>query len=404
MPFVDLHSKDDYASIYYITNTPLGNVGGFDPKKPTIIMLHPMYMDSTWLDNQFGDPRLDKNHNLIAFDMRVCGNSSCRPSGKHDTWVEAADIAFCHMALQLPPCHILACEGISVNCALRFAILFPDMCLSLTLINVPAPTELGWTFTALDEVTSTFCYAEDLESFEHAAMEAVKFTVGTNCDPDLQDDLIAYWELSMPPTRRVRAVELMNVIMNRVPLKPHMLKHIKQPVLIIQGERNETCPVKFAEKLVADLVNARNGAILYTVKGGTAALSIIPGTASIANQVFAKFVSRFKFDDVAMKPISKPVEERMAEALVKLSELTGDSAIASRNPTSSLSFSCLTLDAVKGQTDSLELYRKGQSNAFNPILPDGTPIRRYSERKKEHWFQGERDGISYAGGKNRSRA
>ncbi|THU83934.1 alpha/beta-hydrolase [Dendrothele bispora CBS 962.96] len=397
MPFVDLHSGDDYASIYYITNTPLGNVGGFDPKKPTIIMLHPTYMDSKWLDNQFGDPRLDKNYNLIAFDMRVSGDSTCRPNGKHDSWVEAADLAFCHMSLELPPCHVLACESISVNCALRFAILFPDMCLSLTLINVPAPTELGWVFTALDEVTQALCYAEDLESFEHAAMEAVRFTVGSDCDTDLQDDLIAYWEVNMAPTRRVRAVEQMNVIMNRVPLKPYMLKHITQPVLIIQGERNETCPVKFAERLVADLVNAKNGAVLYTVKGGTGALSIIPGTASIANQVFAKFVSRFKYDDVNMEPVSIPTEERMAEALAKLSELMADSSITSRNPMSSLSFSCLSADAVKGQTESLALYRKGQSTAFTPVGPDGVPIRRFSERKKEHWFQGERDGISYAG-------
>lgn len=72
------------------------------------------------------------------------------------------------------------------------------MCLSLALCNVPAPTEyvifltsgvlrrgdthtsgrLKWIYTAYDELIQTWCFAEDLESYEHAAMEAVNFTFG----------------------------------------------------------------------------------------------------------------------------------------------------------------------------------------------------------------------------------
>jgi len=178
MPYIDLMSADDYASIWYTTNSRFGNVGSFDPEKPTIVMLHPMFLDSTWLDSQFGDPRLDSGFNLIAFDMRVCGRSTCRPSGLHDSWVEAADLAFIYhvshplirstsvepiyslklQALHLPPAHILALENTSTNCAIRFATLcvsfyyllivgaqtiprFPELCLSLTLCNIPPPTE-----------------------------------------------------------------------------------------------------------------------------------------------------------------------------------------------------------------------------------------------------------------------
>lgn len=95
MPYVDLHSKADYASIYYTTNAPHCNVSGFDAAKPTIVILHPVFLDSTWLDLQLGDSRFNANYNLIAFDMRSCGKSYCRPSGRHDSWVEAADLAFC---------------------------------------------------------------------------------------------------------------------------------------------------------------------------------------------------------------------------------------------------------------------------------------------------------------------
>lgn len=143
MPWVDLHSATDYASIFYTTNTFCYNVSAFDPEKPTIVLLHPVFLDSTWLDLQMGDPRLNKEYNMIAFDMRSCGQSTCRPSGQHDSWVDAADLAFCfqvHVSrtlgrghwliilhffqkLYLPPSHILALEGTSIYCALRFAAL-----------------------------------------------------------------------------------------------------------------------------------------------------------------------------------------------------------------------------------------------------------------------------------------
>lgn len=44
--------------------------------------------------NQFEDARLSSRYNLMAFDMRCAGRSSSRPSGAHDTWVDAADLAF----------------------------------------------------------------------------------------------------------------------------------------------------------------------------------------------------------------------------------------------------------------------------------------------------------------------
>lgn len=94
MPWVDLAAQDDFASLWYTTNSPHINVGGFDPERSTVLMLHPTFLDSRWLEFQFGDPRLDQDFNLIAFDMRVCGRSHSRPSGRHDGWVDAADLAF----------------------------------------------------------------------------------------------------------------------------------------------------------------------------------------------------------------------------------------------------------------------------------------------------------------------
>ena len=100
MPYVDISTGTDYASLWYITNSPTGTVGGFDPAKPTVIMLHPIFLDSTWLYAQFEDPRLDKSFNIIAFDARCAGRTISRPNGRHDHWTDAADIAFaCHVSV-----------------------------------------------------------------------------------------------------------------------------------------------------------------------------------------------------------------------------------------------------------------------------------------------------------------
>ncbi|KAJ6516299.1 Alpha/Beta hydrolase protein [Mycena sanguinolenta] len=394
MPFVDLHSTDDFASIYYTTNSLFGNVGGFDPEKPTVCILHPTFLDSTWLHQQFNDPRLDSEFNLIAFDMRVAGKSECRNSGKHDSWVDAADLAFCAQALQLAPFHILAMESTSINCALRFAALFPEMCLSLALCNVPAPTELKWIYTAYDELIHTWCFADDLESYEHVAAEAVTFTFGADASADLRDDLIAYWEQTMHPRKRCRVLEQANVAMNRVPLPAEAYPHITQPVLIIHGDANESCPRKYAERMAHELKG-----VLYIVKGGAGYLGIPQGTASIVNQVYVKFVSRLprpRSDTIIPGLL---IEDRMREALGTLEQIIGDSSIHTRDPLSSLSFCCLPDEIIQQQTEALNVYRNGQTTAYCPLSPAGRPIRRYSERPKDDWFESNADNMSYAGGR-----
>lgn len=113
MPYVDIAQGNDFASLWYITNSPTGHVSSFDPDKSTVILLHPFFLDSTWLDTQFGDPRLNEDYNLIAFDQRAAGRTLSRPNGKQDSWTDAADLAFaCHVRNEcrvsfLPPPPVL---------------------------------------------------------------------------------------------------------------------------------------------------------------------------------------------------------------------------------------------------------------------------------------------------------
>ena len=143
MPYVDLpNAHDDYASIWYITNSPSSTVGGFDPAKATVLLLHPLFLDSTWLTAQFEDPRLSSRYNLIALDARHAGQTTSRLNAKQDSWTDAADLAFalevrltiqvffCFLlicvfqALYIPAVHVWACDMFATSCALRFAAMW----------------------------------------------------------------------------------------------------------------------------------------------------------------------------------------------------------------------------------------------------------------------------------------
>ncbi|KAG6889038.1 hypothetical protein C0995_004321 [Termitomyces sp. Mi166 len=276
---------------------------------------------------------------------------------------------------------------------------FPELCLSLTLCNVPAPKELDWMHTAYDELLYSWRHAEDLESFEHVAKEAVGFIVGKNCDPDLRDDLIAFWETSIPPTQVLRVAETQAVLINRIPLRDDILSAIKQPVLLVHvgGEFSETCPRKHAEKLASQLVNAEGGAFTYTIKGGMNSLSIIPQNASLLHKVFVNFLGRLPRVGTRLAPSISDRKERMKIALGTLAELMREPSIASRDPSSSLSFCCLPQPIIHKQTEDLKRYRKGIFTAFSPLGPDGRPTRKYSDRRAEHWFTSEENGLSIAG-------
>ncbi|KIL68191.1 hypothetical protein M378DRAFT_71959 [Amanita muscaria Koide BX008] len=395
MPFVDISTRHDYASIYYRTNGSFNSVSGMDPEKPTIILLHPFLLDSSWLYNQFEDVRLASPYNLIAFDRRSSGNSKCRTSGSHDSWVDAADLAFCHHALHLPPCHILAFEGVAASCAARFATLFPEKCLSLMLCNIPAHTQHKWVNSSYREIVRNWCFADDLAALEQAEVDTIKLIIGNDCSSQLQDELIAYWQVHLPPTQRDRVLETFSVLFNYLPVKDEALATVTLPVLIAHGDKIETVPLKMAEMLTSKLVNAQDGAIMYPIKGGGPTLSLTP-IYSVAHQVFSKFLARLPHVRSDLVPPEVPLEERMKTALLKLGEYLNDASVIKRDPLSPISFSGLPPDVVRKQNEMLAQYRKGKNTAFSPLTPEGRPIRRYSNRHRDHWFHGGKDGCSIA--------
>jgi hypothetical protein len=153
-------------------------------------------------------------------------------------------------------------------------------------------------------------------------------------------------------------------------------------------------PIKHAEQLSSQLIGVKDGAILYLVKGesipqlscivfsikllhigGPSMLSVIPGNASIMNKVVSNFWSRLPHHASPISPPKKPVQVRMSEALETLVMLTG---CESGSPTDPLSFSCLSPDVIKVQSELLEYYKKDCHRAFSPLSATGKPLKKYA--------------------------
>ncbi|KAN0126704.1 Alpha/Beta hydrolase fold [Russula decolorans] len=395
MPYVDIAQGNDYASLWYITNSPTGHVGSFDPDKPTVILLHPFFLDSTWVDSQFRDPRLNEDYNLIAFDQRAAGRTLSRPNGRQDSWTDAADLAFACHALWLPPAHIWASETTAANLGIRFAALFPHMVLSLTMLSVPSPTELEAYFHTCDELLHMWAHAEDLDTLEFTLMQIVTYIAGPEVSTDLADELIAHYETAYAPFNRHRLAQIGNVLMNREPLTKRELAAIRQPCLLIHGDKNQIHPIEHAFNMVADLVNAKGGAKMYTIKGGQGYISVVPTTASVCNRVFLQFISRLPKARSELRPPKDTLEVYISRGLEIMADLADDPSIAERDPLSPMSFSRIS-DAVQQlQVENYMAAAKEARKAFSPLGSDGRPMRKYSERIHDHWFQGDRCWMSY---------
>ncbi|KAI0092555.1 Alpha/Beta hydrolase protein [Irpex rosettiformis] len=395
MPFVDIVSKADYVSLWYNTNTFNNNVGIFDPAKPTLVLLHPVGLDSSWMQAQAEDPRLHNSYNMVMFDTRMTGPSETRYTGKYDLWVAAADLAHAFYHLRLPPSHIFAPDLYS-GVAMRFAALFPELCLSITLLNVmnPAPPLVE----QLEEMQSLWAKAPDLETFEHVCKEMLKVYGGPHAHPDLQDDIVAFWETTFPPFRRVVSKMQLDCLVNTVPLTPTELAAITAPTLIIQADNNPTHAMAWAEQLVTGLVNVKDGASIFQVKTSAGYLSIV--SASIVNQVLSKFLSRLPRSERPSQPlhVNERLTDFMARALTRLADFKDDSSILIRDPSSPISFSCLSPEMEKRQTEGIAEFAKDAHKAFSPLGPDGRPIRKFSERyDRNHWLNTGQDGFTRTG-------
>ena len=115
-------------------------------------------------------------------------------------------------------------------------------------------------------------------------------------------------------------------------------------------------------------------------------MSVIPGHASIMNKVVSNFWSRLPHHASLISPPKTPLEVRMSEALETLVALTGCERSSPTDPLCALSFSCLSPDMIKVQSELLEYYKKDCYRAFSPLTASGRPLRKYAVTSSSKGF------------------
>ncbi|KDQ12816.1 hypothetical protein BOTBODRAFT_56608 [Botryobasidium botryosum FD-172 SS1] len=368
MPFVEIPA--DNIRLYYRTNLHRDDVSRIDPRKPTIIFLHGLFLDSTFIP-QFSDRRLNSNFNLIAFDLLSCGFTSNPVRPDHDTWVEAAIIALGHEALQLPPCHIFATQIIAISTALRLTMLYPEKCLSLSLCGASCPTDLSWAQTTLRELVSFWCFAEDQEEFDDGSLEVAAFLFNErNLTHDEFDELTLYWETYLPPSKRTKVVDICSVILTKGPDTAEELGSIAQPVLILHGDSAPIHTIECIDYLRSGLTGVQGGVRVEVIRGGPECLSYPNAFAPTLNEIFLSFLDstpRQQFPRSGILPLPSPnPTDLFRRGLFHLARFAHDSTITTRSPLSAFSFSRVPPEKVTSSRAWITEYAKDERRAFTP--------------------------------------
>ncbi|VDB84904.1 unnamed protein product [Peniophora sp. CBMAI 1063] len=397
MPYVDVHLGSDHATFFYLTNSGTGYASGIDPSKPTILFLHPDLLDTSWLGQQFGDPRLDEQFNLISFDRRNAGKTQSRFNPKLDSYTDAVDVAVLCLQLQLPPVHVLTSGPYSGDVGGRFCMLFPELAKSLTMISPGAGRNPDGATSALAEMFHLWETAPDVQTLEFSLHQIVELICGTNVNPDLADDLIAYYETNYPPVRAARLGQIADSVVNRLPLTKLELASITIPCLLIHGDNHSLWPKSKIDAMAADMVRVPDGgARVVTVKGGKGYMAIQPEFASVINRVYTQFLDRLPRHDQNLRAPPSPLSRRLRQALDDLDSLTGATDAREDDVLNSMSFSRSSFKAQQAAAKMHRRFEEKQKTAYNPLTSNGRPRQRYSERKFDHWFHVDADGMSYA--------
>ncbi|KAG8935095.1 hypothetical protein FRC02_008667 [Tulasnella sp. 418] len=389
MPY--LESKElakDKIQLWYTTNLRNDNIAYLDRSKPTIILLHGMFLDTRFLAPQMADPRLKNAFNLIAFDSLSCGKTKNPVHSGRDLWCDAALLAIFMETLKLPPCHIMANGMNPVAQALKFAMLFKDRCLSLNLVGIPGALDQEWCAKAYGELLQLWAFAPDLETVEESCNELSYFLF---CEGILtteqQDEAVACWQRAFPPCRRTHLLDVASMISGRVPHTQAEFDLVTCPVLLVTGDSSPVHTVEMAEELQTSLRNARGGCKLQVVRGGTENLQLPAPFASLVNRYLLQFVTSVENEGLPPRPPqAKKISEVMKPALELLSQISGDPKMRKREAKSIWSFSRVPPEGVAGKDQFVAMFKKGEREAFNPCDKDGEPIRRFSERHHNQLF------------------
>ncbi|TRM56175.1 Alpha/Beta hydrolase protein [Schizophyllum amplum] len=158
MPHVSLDTAAGPVDMQFFIATPADNdAQRIDPSRPTVLLIHSVFIGAEIFVEQFTDPAL-RQCNLVAPMLRAHGTTRGPPLEESYTHQAIAeDVALFMRALQLPACHVVGL-AIGANVAMELAVTHPDLVASLTLCSPLALEEPEGNIQARKEIIN---YWED---------------------------------------------------------------------------------------------------------------------------------------------------------------------------------------------------------------------------------------------------
>lgn len=379
MPFVDL--PEDDVSYFYRSNLPGdGSAENLDRSKQTVIFTLGAMYDSESFVNQLNDPRISSSYNLFAFDGRAQGQTCGEPQPARDAWTDAVEMVKILDKLGLEKVHMFGGTWYTYQSALRMAILFPGRILSVTA--GPIERDRDETMVQLEEICkellTLLSTSKDIQTMEDYLLEVFPFLFGEDLEEDQKDDFALYIETQYPPVKLCRAMEFGQAIFgNRITLTNKEAALVKLPVLLFAVD-NLVDTVEMAEALQKRLTGVPGGAHINLLPDGAPSEAwYIRRYAGAVTTAFLSFIEK-----VGEKPqLVTPTD--IGAAFKIMTELSGNPAMAQRDPKKSMSFSCVTQDVLDQRREMYVIATQAQERGFNPVGPNGERPRRFSERYHE---------------------
>ncbi|KWU45744.1 alpha/beta-hydrolase [Rhodotorula sp. JG-1b] len=326
MPHVQLPGE---VRLYYEFRSAASDLG--DSTKPSVILLAPCFLDSTFLEPYV--EALRKDYAVTTVELRGQGRTIGGASPNYDYWVAAADLAFLMHALHLPPSHIFAPGHAAFRTALQFCILFPDQALSLSLVGGMSIFGPPRNAEAFAEVDATWSNPEDEDLFVEClgAVGEYVFTEYAGREEE--------WDVVIPAiARHLNPFRQADIYMCTKPnqgssgITPDLLRAIRQPILLIHGERDLCFPVDDIREIRQHLTGSPD--VRFHVEPDAPQLLAVTHVDSILPRL-----RDFLNDHRDLAYVDAPFDP--SQALERAARVVRDPGVANRDPRFPDAFSLL---------------------------------------------------------------
>ncbi|KAF8323871.1 alpha/beta-hydrolase [Clavulina sp. PMI_390] len=310
MPFVRLPASSSDFELYWRSNLPGDDLSATHRNgRETVLVLQPGRIPVDWLDSQFNDPALQR-YNLIAFDYPGYGQSTARSLHQKlpeiDDWVLAAIVGNFCLTQDLPSIHIFTSGAWSAHVAVRFAILFPAICRSITACTVAQGLEEDPVYwKGLVDVIDSWALASTPDEIDTVIEnEFFMFFGPTPLRDEERERYASYWKEAWRGAKLLNSMLLGPISIMRLPLSEEQAARVRVPMLAIQGDINPYITASMAQKFLDQFPFIPGGGQVEVIPRGPYTMSIMAPFAPRVNRLLIQNIERA----IMMSPTLGPLQ------------------------------------------------------------------------------------------------